>query len=74
MQTFSGVSDLFINLEVSTLKGFSINSAPDSFLPLEKGFPALDLTPLFLSLSELAASSSMAHAHFSITDKPQEAH
>lgn len=51
-----------------------MNSALDSFLPLEKGFPVLDLTPLFLSLSELVPSSSMPHARSSITGKPQEAH
>ena len=45
MQKFSEASDLFINLQVSTLKRFAINSALDNFLSLVQDFPILDFTP-----------------------------
>lgn len=41
MQTFLGVSDLFLNLYVSTLKGFSLNSGLDSFLPIGERLPCI---------------------------------
>lgn len=74
MQKISEVLDLFINLQVSTLKRLAINTEVDSFLPLVQEFPVLDFTPPFFFLSELVRSNYMPHAHFSIIGNPQEAH